>query len=414
VSRRLIVEADGGARGNPGPAAWGAVVRDAQTGEILAERAEAIGTATNNVAEYKGLIAGLRAAEEIDPQATVDVRMDSRLVIEQMAGRWQIKNPGLRPLALEARSSFPYERVSWTWVPRSANAHADRLLNEVLDLGTGRINRSAPGDGIDGDSGEGSPASKGSNQGTPQAKTAKTEPRVDEAEVEPAVPSVGWAELGPPTTLLLVRHGETAFTGRKLFSGAGGSDPELSEIGRLQAQRAAAALANRGDIAAVVASPLRRARQTAGVIADRLGCDIRIVEEGFSECAFGEWDGLTFREVRERWPEELDMWLSSTSVAPPGGESFDSLTQRVVTARDKLLARFAGQAVVVATHVTPVKILVRLVLDAPPHALFRMELLPASLTEVQYYDDGISSLRSFNIAPSAGDVRWVSEVRDGT
>ena len=133
MSRRLVVEADGGSRGNPGPAAWGAVVRDADTGEVLAELAEVIGTATNNVAEYSGLVAGLRAAQAIDPGASVVVRLDSKLVIEQMAGRWQAKNPTLRALAAQARSVFPDERVSWRWVPRAENAHADRLLNEALD-----------------------------------------------------------------------------------------------------------------------------------------------------------------------------------------------------------------------------------------------------------------------------------------
>jgi ribonuclease H / adenosylcobalamin/alpha-ribazole phosphatase len=383
VSRRLIVEADGGARGNPGPAAWGVVVRDADSGEVLVERAQAIGTATNNVAEYQGLIAGLRAANELDPEATVDVRMDSRLVIEQMAGRWQIKHPGLRPLALEARSSFPYERITWTWVPRSSNAHADRLLNEALNRAAGQTTP---------------PASESASQPPPEPAA---EPHIDEAEVEPAVPAtdVEWTELGPPTTLLLVRHGETMFTVRKLFSGAGGNDPELTEVGRWQAKQLAEVLAARDDITAVVASPLLRARQTAGVIADRLDCDVRLVEAGFSECAFGAWDGLTFSEVRQRWPDELDAWLSSTSVAPPGGESFDAMTQRVITARDKTIAQFAGHTVVVVTHVTPVKVLVRLALDAPSQALFRMELFPASLTEVQYYADGITSLRSFNILP---------------
>jgi ribonuclease H / adenosylcobalamin/alpha-ribazole phosphatase len=384
VTRRLIVEADGGARGNPGPAAWGVVVRDADSGEVLVERAHAIGTATNNVAEYQGLIAGLRAAKETDPDATVEVRMDSRLVIEQVAGRWQIKNPGLRPLALEARSSFPYERITWTWVPRSRNAHADRLLNEALDRAATGITDSAP------------------ESRSPQTPNPAAEPQVDEAEVEPAVPETeyGWTELGPPTTLLLVRHGETTFTARKLFSGAGGNhDPELTDLGRLQAKRMAELLAARGPVTAVIASPLMRARQTAAVIADRLRCDVRVVEPGFSECAFGAWDGLTFDEVRQRWPDELDAWLSSTSVAPPGGESVDALTQRVVAARDKTLERFADRTVVVVTHVTPVKVLVRLALEAPPQAMFRMELLPASLTEVQYYADGITSLRSFNTVP---------------
>ena len=106
MSRRLVVEADGGSRGNPGPAGYGAVVRDAVTGEVLAERAAGIGRATNNVAEYGGLIAGLTAAVELDP-AEVEVRMDSKLVVEQMSGRWQVKHPAMKPLADEAQGPRP-------------------------------------------------------------------------------------------------------------------------------------------------------------------------------------------------------------------------------------------------------------------------------------------------------------------
>ncbi|MEU3610103.1 reverse transcriptase-like protein, partial [Streptomyces sp. NPDC035033] len=104
--RELVVEADGGSRGNPGPAGYGAVVLDPATGETLAEAAEYIGVATNNVAEYKGLIAGLRAALELAPDATVRVRMDSKLVVEQMSGRWRIKHPDMKPLAAEAARAF--------------------------------------------------------------------------------------------------------------------------------------------------------------------------------------------------------------------------------------------------------------------------------------------------------------------
>ena len=99
VSRRLVVEADGGSRGNPGPAGYGALVRDPATGQVLAEAWESLGTTTNNVAEYSGLVAGLRAAAELAPGADVEVRMDSKLVVEQMSGRWKIKDPNLRSLA---------------------------------------------------------------------------------------------------------------------------------------------------------------------------------------------------------------------------------------------------------------------------------------------------------------------------
>jgi len=130
---RVVVEADGGSRGNPGPSAYGAVLKDADSGEVLAERAELIGVATNNVAEYRGLIAGLELAREHAPDAAIEVRMDSKLVVEQMAGRWKVKHRGLQPLAMQAGRLAPPMRVTWTWVPRAQNAHADRLLNFVLD-----------------------------------------------------------------------------------------------------------------------------------------------------------------------------------------------------------------------------------------------------------------------------------------
>ncbi len=132
--RKLIVEADGGSRGNPGPAGYGALVRDADTGEILAEKSESIGVATNNVAEYSGLIAGLRAAKEIDPRASVQVRMDSKLVVEQMSGRWKIKHPDMKPLARTASEAADgFSGVTYEWVPRERNQDADRLANEAMD-----------------------------------------------------------------------------------------------------------------------------------------------------------------------------------------------------------------------------------------------------------------------------------------
>lgn len=130
--RRLIVEADGGSRGNPGPAAYGALVRDAETGEVLNSEGLTLGINTNNVAEYSGLIAGLEMARAIDADAAVDVRMDSRLVIEQQAGRWKVKHPAMRPLAAKARALHP-SQVSWTWVPRERNKAADALVNAALD-----------------------------------------------------------------------------------------------------------------------------------------------------------------------------------------------------------------------------------------------------------------------------------------
>ncbi|MFD9812516.1 bifunctional RNase H/acid phosphatase [Streptomyces sp. NPDC059080] len=376
MARTLIVEADGGSRGNPGPAGYGAVVLDAATGEPLAEAAEFLGTVTNNVAEYRGLVAGLRAAHALDPAARIRVRMDSKLVVEQMSGRWQIKHPDMKPLAAEAAAAHPATLVSYEWIPRAKNKHADRLANEAMDAG------------------------RDGRQWRPEdsraALDAPARPGTDATRV--AAPAVGWgsADLGAPATLVLLRHGETALTPQKRFSGSGGGDPELSPAGLRQAEAAAAALAARGTIEAVVSSPLRRCRQTAAVVAGRLGLDVR-VEDGLRETDFGAWEGLTFGEVRERYPDDLDAWLGSTRVAPTGGgEAFATVARRVAAARDALTARYAGRTVLVVTHVTPIKTLVRLALGAPPEALYRMELSAASLSAVAYYADGNASLRLLN------------------
>lgn len=163
---------------------------------------------------------------------------------------------------------------------------------------------------------------------------------------------------------------------QKRFSGTGGSDPALSATGRGQAAAAAGLLAARGTVEAVVSSPLRRCRETAEAAAGRLGLDIR-VEDGLREADFGAWEGLTFAEVRERHPGDLAAWLRSTKAAPSGGgESFAEVSRRVAVTRDKLLARYASRTVLLVTHVTPIKTLVRLALGAPPESLYRMELSP--------------------------------------
>ncbi|MFC7841540.1 bifunctional RNase H/acid phosphatase [Streptomyces sp. NPDC057382] len=478
--REFIVEADGGSRGNPGPAGYGAVVSDAATGETLRETAEYIGVATNNVAEYRGLLAGLRAARALDPAATVHVRMDSKLVVEQMSGRWKIKHPDMKPLAAEAARVFPPGSVTYEWIPRDRNKHADRLANEAMDAGAqgrqwsesastaelhapprasaaaeppgdaaagaarvrdalaaGRAAArgvpTAAGDGAggqvgdaetdsfvpagggegDGDGEDSADARVGGAQGGDvedgaaardgdvKAGAAARDGGVKggaDARAAQAVASPGWApaDMGTPATFVMLRHGETPLTPQKRFSGSGGTDPSLSDVGREQAERAAAMLARRGTIQAVVASPLARTRETAGIVAARLGLDVQI-EDGLRETDFGAWEGLTFAEVRERHPDDLNAWLASPDAEPTGGgESFAATATRLAATRDKLLAAHAGRTVLLVTHVTPIKTLVRLALGAPPESLFRMELSAASLSVVAYYADGNASVRLLN------------------
>ncbi|WP_433174114.1 bifunctional RNase H/acid phosphatase [Actinoallomurus sp. CA-150999] len=357
---KLIVEADGGSRGNPGPAGYGAVVRDALTGQVLAERAESVGVATNNVAEYRGLIAGLEAAAQLAAGADVEARMDSKLVVEQMSGRWKIKHPDMKPLALQAqRLASGFSSVRYTWIPRERNKHADRLANEAMDAA---------------------------------AEGRTWEPSATEAD-EPDPPPAGWAPpTTEPTTTLLLRHGETPFSGERRFAGTG--DIPLTDTGLAQARAAGNALTGRG-IDAIVTSPLKRTLQTAQEIAQVIDVPVR-TEDDLRETDFGDWEGYTFAEVRERWPAELDAWLADPSVAPPFGESFEATSKRVRTARDKLLVRHRKQTVLVVSHVTPIKTLLRLALDAPPSALYRMHLDVGSLSVVDWYADGPAVVRSLN------------------
>ena len=130
---KLIIEADGGSRGNPGPAAYGCLVKDAQTNEVLFKEGKTLGITTNNVAEYSGLVAALVAAHEIDPNAQIEVRMDSKLVVEQMSGNWKIKHENMKGLVEKARNAFAQSQVKYIWVPREDNLAADTLLNIALD-----------------------------------------------------------------------------------------------------------------------------------------------------------------------------------------------------------------------------------------------------------------------------------------
>jgi probable phosphoglycerate mutase len=171
----------------------------------------------------------------------------------------------------------------------------------------------------------------------------------------------------------------------------------LGHVDRGHHTAARRVLGRDGGDDAVVSSPMRRTRQPSDAVAAVLAAEVREVD-AFRECAFGEWEGLTFAEVRERWPEQLRSWLGDASVRPPGGESFDDVRRRVRVARDKLLARHPGRAVLVVTHVTPIKMLVREALGAPMTSIYRMELSPATLTEVQWYAGGQASMRRFNDA----------------
>jgi ribonuclease H / adenosylcobalamin/alpha-ribazole phosphatase len=370
---RVQVEADGGSRGNPGPAGYGAVVRDTD-GEVLLERYGSLGVTTNNVAEYTGLIEGLKAALELNA-TYVDVRMDSKLVVEQMSGRWQIKNPGLRPLAAEAAALVKrFDGVTFEWIPRERNKAADMLANQAMDEAK---------------------AGRGSARPSSSRSTTSNSPATEESGS--GAPTLSWAppSMDNATRIILVRHGETALTQEGRYSGRG--DPALTDEGQAQAMAAAGRVAGLSrDVTAILTSPLQRCVRTAELISAEVGGVPVTVMEDLIECDFGRWEGLTFGEVQERWPREMQAWLSSTSVAPPGGESFQAVAKRVRGALATVVNSHAGGVVVLVSHVTPIKLVLRDALAAGDAFLHRLYLDAAGVSMMDVWPDGNVAVRSVN------------------
>lgn len=369
---KVVIEADGGSRGNPGPAGYGAVVWTEDRTTVLAEAKQAIGRATNNVAEYRGLIAGLDDALNLGATEAA-VYLDSKLLVEQMSGRWKVKHPDLIELHAEARDrARRFARISYSWIPRARNTHADRLANEAMDAAA--------------------EASGSAEKPEPAPQSARVEKPEPVAAPAPSAP--GWTGArGAPTRLLLLRHGQTELSVHRRYSGRG--NPALTEVGRRQADAAARYLAQRGGISTVFASPLQRAYDTAAAAAKALGLDVT-VDDDLIETDFGAWEGLTFTEAAERDPELHGRWLRDTSTAPPGGESFDAVAERVSRFRDRIVAAQQGSTVLVVSHVTPIKMLLREALDAGPGILYRLHLDLASLSIAEFYSDGASSVRLVN------------------
>jgi ribonuclease H / adenosylcobalamin/alpha-ribazole phosphatase len=374
--RRLVVEADGGSRGNPGNAGYGALVRDAVSGEVIAERAESVGIASNNVAEYSGLVAGLKAAFDIDPGADVSVRLDSKLLVEQMSGRWKIKHQDMRRLALQAREVVAHlsaagGSVTYAWVPRAENSAADALANSAMD------GKSVNWTGI------------------PDAGVV-VDPDSGSVKVATLIGAAGPStDLAAPTRIVLVRHGVTDFTVAGKLDGRGGPDPSLNADGRRQARAAAAGVrAFIGDgSASVITSSLQRAIETGAAIADELGVGARI-DADWDEQSFGDWDDKSMGYLAARHPQELVRFREDPQYSRPGGEAHADLQTRVLAAFDRATA--AGGTVVVASHRKPIMTVLAHVLGIPHDRIWRLATAPASLTSIEVWTDGGTSVAFVN------------------
>lgn len=374
MTRSLIIEADGGSRGNPGIAGYGALLRDPATGAIIARRAAPLGKASNNVAEYEGLLAGLRAALAIDSGADIEVRMDSKLVIEQMAGNWKIKHEDMKRLALQAQDLARQVRtaggsITWTWIPRHENKDADALSNDGMDGRT--IEENVP---------------------------ASDEEIAADEVVSPNLQQPAPPDLNTPVRILLVRHGVTDFTVQGRLDGRGGADPSLNQTGREQA--AAAARGVRAKIAPgtpvrVVSSGLARARQTADAIAEVLA--VRPEHDpDFDEQNFGDWDGELVGDLVEL-PGFTRLRSDESFAAPGSGETHRDVVNRVRAALARIIADTEpGSVVTVVSHRKPMMIALADVLGTDLDRSWRLALAPASLTGLEVWADGHSSISFVN------------------
>ncbi len=391
MTTRVLIEADGGSRGNPGPAGSGAVLIDFDSGAILAEIALFIGVATNNVAEYKAVLAAIELANEIAPDAKLLVRMDSKLVVEQMSGRWKVKNESMQELSVQMHKAIGSRDVVFEWIPREQNAKADSLANEAMDAESS-VTRKYVGE-----------------PGTSTINVVTLASKITAADLEynPELPSSVRAPRNVSkklTTVILVRHGRTALTETHKLSGRGGEDPQLSELGREDARKVALELSKVGKSSpfakivpptAIISSPIARTRETAQVIADQLGLSVS-TEEDIAEIAFGEWDGHTNQEVAAAWPEQYNAWRGDVKIAPPGGESLENFDVRVQRGKASILERYEGQTVVVVSHVMPIRGFIKAATASDWPIYWRVSVATCSITVLRFWGEEASEISVVN------------------
>lgn len=378
VPTNLIIEADGGSRGNPGIAGSGACVIDADTGEVILEISKFIGVATNNAAEYLALVAGLEGAYSLNAEARILVRMDSKLVIEQMAGRWKIKHPDMQQLGARVQKIVAGKPVRWQWIPREENSRADALANKAMD-----------------------------EQGDAVVATAEVGPRASIVEFNQTLPSSVRAPGGvtePLTTIILVRHGRTHLTESKRISGRGGENPGLSDLGREDAHKVAQAISEIGNsgpwshltpISAIVSSPIKRTLDTAHIISNEVGLGVDVIEN-LAEISFGDWDGHSNEEVKSKWASTFQDWQGSWTVAPPNGESLEQFEARVQDARREILKTYAGKTVAVVSHVMPIRGFIRAGMDGGKAGYWRPQISPCSITIIRFWGDQAAEVVTMN------------------
>lgn len=359
---KIILQADGASRGNPGPAAFGAVILD-ENRNLLKELFAPLGEQTNNFAEYSAVIAGLEFISNNYSSVSLVIEMDSKLVIEQLAGRWKVNSSTLQELRARAFTLLAGMDYELVWIPREQNSLADSAANKALDGVLGTVIEIPEG---------------------------VAQPRSIRANRQTIL----------PTTIVLVRHGHTEHTEQNLISGSQGEDPALSALGLAEASAAAEEVNKLLDfyglpsIYEIYHSPQQRARETAQSIAHRnqirLKADPRLKEIGF-----GDWEAVSMDEIESRNPELVSKWRESATVSPPNGESINELELRVGEALREIILGNQGKTIGIVTHMMPCRAIAKKALATTIRAHWSIQFAPASISIFRFY--GMEFAESFVI-----------------
>ena len=350
----ILLYADGASRGNPGPAAYGVHIAD-EAGNSIADFGEAIGIATNNQAEYSAVIAGLRFLTQ-SSNRSVTIRMDSKLVIEQLAGRWKINNPQLRELADQAKELLRDFDYQLEWIPREQNFKADANANSALDGGNF------------------------SSTSKVALELASVQPRSIRAP----------RQYLEPTTIIVVRHGHTENTERNLVSGGDGTDPVLSKLGELEAAGAATEIPKLVDFfalpepAMVFHSPMVRTTQTAQAIAQALAVDMQS-DERLREIGFGEWEMMDLAVLESDSLELVSKWRGSLTVSPPAGESVNQMKDRVWQSLSEIIEDYRGSCAVISTHMMPTRAIAAAALRGSESVFWNLNTSPGGISVYRFF-----------------------------
>lgn len=350
----IFLYADGASRGNPGPAAYGVHITDS-TGKSLADFGEAIGTATNNQAEYSAVIAGLRYLSQTTHRS-ITIRMDSKLVVEQLSGNWKINNSQLRELADQAKELLRDYEYQLQWIPREENHKADANANLALDRGDFTSTQAA---GLE---------------------LASVQPRSIRAP----------RQYLEPTTIIVVRHGHTENTERNVVSGGDGTDPALSKLGETEAEAAATEIPKLLEQFALPApavvfhSPMLRTAQTAKAIAKKLELDMQ-ADDRLREIGFGEWEMMDMAILETDSLELVASWRGSLTIAPPAGESVNQMKDRVWQSLAEIIEAFRGSCAVISTHMMPTRAIAAAALRGAESVFWNLNTSPGGISVYRFF-----------------------------